>query len=127
MFETIKEIRDEGHSILIVEQDLIGTLAISDYGYVMESGRITVEGPPAELRDNPLVRASIWAGKPSRLETGRPRRFQRRRGRYRFRAIGASMISDWEAALSPLHGDPLYLCHLLLGKPPPPRSRRRCS
>jgi branched-chain amino acid transport system ATP-binding protein len=62
MFETIKEIRDEGHSILIVEQDLIGTLAISDYGYVMESGRITVEGPPTELRDNPLVRASYLGG-----------------------------------------------------------------
>jgi len=29
------------------------------------------------------------------------------------------MISDWEAALSPLHGDPLYLCHLLHGQPAP--------
>jgi branched-chain amino acid transport system ATP-binding protein len=58
IFETVKAIREQGHSILIVEQDLIGTLAICDYGYVMENGRITVEGPPDELRDNPLVRAS---------------------------------------------------------------------
>jgi branched-chain amino acid transport system ATP-binding protein len=62
MFETIKAIRDRGHSILIVEQDLVGTLAICDYGYVMENGRITVEGAPAELRDNPLVRASYLGG-----------------------------------------------------------------
>ncbi|HEY5210197.1 MAG TPA: ABC transporter ATP-binding protein [Stellaceae bacterium] len=62
MFDTVKQIRAEGHSILIVEQDLIGTLAIADYGYVMENGRITVEGPPAALRDNPHVLASYLGG-----------------------------------------------------------------
>jgi branched-chain amino acid transport system ATP-binding protein len=62
MFETIKLIRDEGHSILIVEQDLAGTLEIADYGYVMENGRITVEGAPDELRDNPHVVASFLGG-----------------------------------------------------------------
>jgi branched-chain amino acid transport system ATP-binding protein len=62
MFETIKTIRDEGHSILIVEQDLVGTLEIADYGYVMENGRITVEGSPAALRDNPHVAASFLGG-----------------------------------------------------------------
>ncbi len=62
MFDTIKAIRDDGHSILIVEQDLIGTLKIADYGYVMENGRITVEGHPAELRDNPHVLASYLGG-----------------------------------------------------------------
>ena len=62
MFDTIKTIRDEGHSILIVEQDLAGTLAIADYGYVMENGRVTVEGTPATLRDNPHVRAAYLGG-----------------------------------------------------------------
>jgi branched-chain amino acid transport system ATP-binding protein len=62
IFETIKGIREKGHSILIVEQDLLGTLAISDYAYVMENGRITVEGPPEWLRDSPLVRASYLGG-----------------------------------------------------------------
>ena len=62
MFETIQIIRDEGHSILIVEQDLLGTLAIADYGYVMENGRITVEGAPSALRDNPHVHASYLGG-----------------------------------------------------------------
>jgi branched-chain amino acid transport system ATP-binding protein len=62
MFETIKRIRHEGHSIMIVEQDLLSTLDIADYGYVMENGRITVEGSPAELRNNPLVVASYLGG-----------------------------------------------------------------
>jgi len=62
MFDAVEAIRDKGHSILIVEQDVVGTLAICDYGYVMENGRITVEGMPAELRDNPLVRASYLGG-----------------------------------------------------------------
>jgi branched-chain amino acid transport system ATP-binding protein len=62
MFETVGTIRAEGHSILIVEQDLAGTLNIADYAYVMENGRITVEGEPSELRDNPHVLASYLGG-----------------------------------------------------------------
>ena len=62
MFETITKIRKDGRSILIVEQDIAGTLGIADYAYVMENGRITVEGPPAQLRDNAHVLASCIAG-----------------------------------------------------------------
>ena len=62
MFETIAKIRQQGHSLLIVEQDIAGTLGIADYAYVMENGRITVEGTPAELRDNSDVLASYLGG-----------------------------------------------------------------
>jgi branched-chain amino acid transport system ATP-binding protein len=62
MFETITKIRKDGRSILIVEQDIAGTLGIADYAYVMENGRITIEGPPAQLRDNPHVLASYMGG-----------------------------------------------------------------
>jgi branched-chain amino acid transport system ATP-binding protein len=62
MFETITKIRDEGHSILIVEQDISGTLGIADYAYVMENGRMTVEGLPARLRNDPDVIASYLGG-----------------------------------------------------------------
>ncbi len=62
MFETIAKVRDDGHSVLIVEQDIIGTLGIADYGYVMENGRITIEGEPALLRDDPHVLASYLGG-----------------------------------------------------------------
>jgi len=49
-------------SILIVEQDITSTLRIADYAYVMENGRITVEGTPAQLRDNSEVLASYLGG-----------------------------------------------------------------
>jgi branched-chain amino acid transport system ATP-binding protein len=62
MFETIAKLRDEGHSVLIVEQDIAGTLGIADYGYVMENGRITIEGEPRILRDDPHVLASYLGG-----------------------------------------------------------------
>jgi branched-chain amino acid transport system ATP-binding protein len=65
MFETIAQIRDNGHSILIVEQDIIGTLGIADYGYVMENGRITLEGQAAQLRNDPHVLASYLGGQVS--------------------------------------------------------------
>jgi branched-chain amino acid transport system ATP-binding protein len=65
MFETIGKIRDEGHSVLIVEQDIVGTLGIADYAYVMENGRITIEGQPAQLRDDPNVLASYLGGQMS--------------------------------------------------------------
>jgi branched-chain amino acid transport system ATP-binding protein len=62
MFETIASIRDTGHSFLIVEQDIAGTLSIADYGYVMENGRITVEGLASTLRDDPRVLESYLGG-----------------------------------------------------------------
>jgi branched-chain amino acid transport system ATP-binding protein len=65
MFATVAKIRDEGHSILIVEQDIVGTLSIADHGYVMENGRITVQGTAHDLRGNPLVLASYLGGEVS--------------------------------------------------------------
>jgi len=62
MFEMVAKIRDQGHSVLIVEQDILGTLGIADYGYVMENGRITTEGTPDVLRDDPNVLASYLGG-----------------------------------------------------------------
>jgi aryl-alcohol dehydrogenase-like predicted oxidoreductase len=68
--ETLRALDDlvragRGHSILIVEQDIAGTLEIADYGYVMENGRITIEGEPALLRDYPQVLASYLGGQVS--------------------------------------------------------------
>jgi branched-chain amino acid transport system ATP-binding protein len=65
MFEAVTKICDEGHSVLIVEQDIAGTLSIADYGYVMENGWITLEGRPQRLRDNPHVLASYLGGQSS--------------------------------------------------------------
>jgi branched-chain amino acid transport system ATP-binding protein len=53
IFEIIKQInRNEKTSILLVEQIAQAALGIADYGYVMELGRIVLEGPADKLRDN---------------------------------------------------------------------------
>ena len=57
LFEIIQRInRDEGASILLVEQNAQMALEIADHGYVMEGGRIVLDGPARELADNRNVR-----------------------------------------------------------------------
>ncbi|HYM91482.1 MAG TPA: ABC transporter ATP-binding protein [bacterium] len=57
IFGIIRRLRDEqGITVLLVEQNAHRALAIADYGYVMEGGKIVMEGPAAELRDNPDVK-----------------------------------------------------------------------
>jgi branched-chain amino acid transport system ATP-binding protein len=59
IFERIVEInREQGLTILLVEQNANLALEVSSYGYVMETGKILLEGPSAELRANPDVRAA---------------------------------------------------------------------
>jgi branched-chain amino acid transport system ATP-binding protein len=53
IFEIVREIRqNEQVSVLLVEQNARAALAIADYGYVMENGRIVLDGPAAQLREN---------------------------------------------------------------------------
>lgn len=58
IFEVIRTIAAEGVTILLIEQNARLALEASDRGYVMESGRITLEGAGAGLLDNPKVRAA---------------------------------------------------------------------
>ncbi len=51
----IADLRKTGVSILMVEQNARAALQIADYGYVLESGEIAIEGPSAELARNPRV------------------------------------------------------------------------
>ena len=60
IFKTLQEIRAEGTTILIVEQNALAALKIADYGYVLELGKISVQGPAQELiRDERLVEAYL--------------------------------------------------------------------
>ncbi len=53
IFEIIHEInRQEGMSVLIVEQNARAALELADYAYVMENGRIVLDGPAEQLREN---------------------------------------------------------------------------
>jgi len=56
VFEIIQEMNDEGITILLIEQNLSRALAISDKGYVLENGRITLEGTGKELLKNKYVK-----------------------------------------------------------------------
>ena len=57
IFERVKRINLEmGVTVMVVEQNANVALAHADYGYIMESGRIVLEGTAAELKDNPDVR-----------------------------------------------------------------------
>jgi len=53
IYDAVKRINKElGVSILLVEQNAFTALKIAEYGYVMENGRIVLDGPSAKLRDN---------------------------------------------------------------------------
>ncbi|SEJ32197.1 branched-chain amino acid transport system ATP-binding protein [Deinococcus reticulitermitis] len=57
IFENVRRInRDTGLSVLVVEQNANVALRHSDYGYVMEGGRIVMEGESADLASNPDVK-----------------------------------------------------------------------
>jgi len=59
IFERIVEInREQGLTILLVEQNANLALEVSSYGYVLETGKILLEGPSAELKANPEVQAA---------------------------------------------------------------------
>ncbi|MCL2362725.1 MAG: ABC transporter ATP-binding protein [Defluviitaleaceae bacterium] len=55
VFEIIKNIRDDGTTVLLVEQNALGALKIADYAYVLEVGQINMEGPAKELINNPAL------------------------------------------------------------------------
>ena len=55
IFRTITELRSTGVAILLVEQNARAALQVSENGFVLETGRITLEGPSAELASNPRI------------------------------------------------------------------------
>lgn len=65
IFNTLKEIRNEGTTILIVEQNALATLKIADYAYVLELGKVSLEGPASELIHDSRLIDSYLGGKKS--------------------------------------------------------------
>ena len=62
LMETILKIRDEGMTVLLVEQNAAQALDISDRGYIMETGRIVKSGTGRELSDDPDIRRVYLGG-----------------------------------------------------------------
>jgi branched-chain amino acid transport system ATP-binding protein len=62
VFDAIERINDEGTTVLLVEQDLHNALRVADRGYVLESGRLSLEGSAEELSNDDRVAASYLGG-----------------------------------------------------------------
>lgn len=58
IFEIVKQISKDGITILLVEQNANAALQLADYGWVMETGRIALQGSSQFLLNNPGVRAA---------------------------------------------------------------------
>jgi branched-chain amino acid transport system ATP-binding protein len=58
IFRTVRLIADQGTTVLLVEQDVRHSLSLSDRGYVLEHGRVVMEGKASELMDNPHIKTA---------------------------------------------------------------------
>jgi branched-chain amino acid transport system ATP-binding protein len=58
LFQVIQQIRDNGVTIFIVEQNVQTTLQIADHAYVLDQGKVVLQGPGATLAKEPRIRAA---------------------------------------------------------------------
>ncbi|TBW40271.1 ABC transporter ATP-binding protein [Siculibacillus lacustris] len=56
IFAAVKVIRDSGVTVLLVEQRLMESLEIADRAYVLQTGRVVLDGPARQIMDDPEVR-----------------------------------------------------------------------
>ena len=63
IFKTLIKIKEEGTTILIVEQNALATLKIADYAYVLELGKISMHGKADELIHDERLIAAYLGGK----------------------------------------------------------------
>jgi branched-chain amino acid transport system ATP-binding protein len=62
VFRIITRLKDQGVTMLLVEQFAAAALNVADYGYVLENGSISVHGPAAQLKNDPKVVAAYLGG-----------------------------------------------------------------
>jgi branched-chain amino acid transport system ATP-binding protein len=62
VFRIVADIRARGTTVLLVEQNAHMALSVADRGYVLETGRLLLQGKPDELWSNPQVRAAYLGG-----------------------------------------------------------------
>ncbi|MBB3195966.1 ABC transporter ATP-binding protein [Roseateles terrae] len=62
VFRIIERLKAQGVTMLLVEQFAAAALAVADYGYVLENGRISLHGPAEKLRTDPAVKAAYLGG-----------------------------------------------------------------
>jgi branched-chain amino acid transport system ATP-binding protein len=62
IFETVRAIHREGTTVLLVEQNARLALSMTEHAYVLERGRVLLEGPSAALAEDPRVRVAYLGG-----------------------------------------------------------------
>ena len=62
VFQIIARLKAQGVTMLLVEQFAAAALGVADHGYVLENGRISVQGRAADLRNDPAVQAAYLGG-----------------------------------------------------------------
>jgi len=62
IFGIVRELNHEGMTVVVVEQNANMALSVADRGYVLETGNLLVSGKPADLWDDPQVRAAYLGG-----------------------------------------------------------------
>jgi branched-chain amino acid transport system ATP-binding protein len=62
VFRTIRRLKEEQVTMLLVEQFAMAALEVADYAYVLENGRIRFEGKAAQLKSDPAVQAAYLGG-----------------------------------------------------------------
>jgi branched-chain amino acid transport system ATP-binding protein len=69
LYDTLAELHRQGLTLLLAEQSIPLALGIADYAYVLQTGRIALEGPAADLEKNEQVR-EIYLGLSTRVAAG---------------------------------------------------------
>jgi branched-chain amino acid transport system ATP-binding protein len=62
IFRVVRQLNEEGTTILLVEQNALMALTVAHRGYVLETGRVVLEGTVDELRENPKVQEAYLGG-----------------------------------------------------------------
>ena len=62
IFEIVKRINADGKTVLLVEQNAFAALSVAHYAYILEVGRVVLEGPGRQLLENPKVKEAYLGG-----------------------------------------------------------------
>ena len=62
IFQIVRDINAAGTTVLLVEQNAHMALGVADYAYVLETGKINLEGEGKELANSPEVKAAYLGG-----------------------------------------------------------------
>ncbi len=61
-FDLIQQVNEQGVAVFVVEQNATAALSIADRGYVLQSGRVVIEGSAADLLENPELKRAYLGG-----------------------------------------------------------------